>query len=194
MLIGSLLLTIATLRTPPPPHTHRLYGFASFAFAEHPHSEIYYRDYSQPVGGHGWDISGGGGVFILRRLAVEGELVSGGTVATSEGGYFNEQARDVLLNALARYSLGSPGNPPRLQLVAGGGVAWTHMWDDQGMRPNVWLNGQKTLTLGADVTVVERSHACLAGSFRWRWVDRDLVYGNGYGTSTYQFGATLFVR
>ena len=196
MVIAPFLVTAAmALQASPPaaaPDRPRGYGFLSVTFARHPPSQVYYRSVITPLSGNGWDFAAGGGVFVSTVFAVEGELLYGGVVSTPQYVFFDEKGRDVLLSALARYR---PASMPRLQLVAGGGSAWTRTWQDpkQSGSPPVWWHAA-TVTFGADVVVLDARHAAVAPSFRVRWVNRDLDFGDGLGKVTYQIGATLFLR
>jgi hypothetical protein len=179
---------------PAPPSGPHGYVVATVAFAHHPADAAHYRSFITSVGGSGWDVSGGGGVSVSSTLAIEGELVYGGTMSTPQFTFYTEQARDILLNAVLRYH---PAAMSRLALVGGGGYAWTRTSEDpvQGSRPPLWWHGA-TLTGGVDVTILDGAHAALAPSFRVRWVNRaDALDGwNGLGALTLQFGASVFIR
>ena len=51
-------------------------------FSHHAAGAYHYRDFITSVGGNSFDVSGGGGVSLSPTLAIEGELVYGGTVST----------------------------------------------------------------------------------------------------------------
>src|SRR5262245_57528549 len=104
--IASLLVAALTTLQPPSPaavNRPRGYAFTSIAFAYHPPSSVYYRNVITPVGGGGMDLSGGGGAFVRPALGIEGEFVYGGTISTPQFTFFEEKARDVMLNALVRF-------------------------------------------------------------------------------------------
>jgi len=195
-MIGALLLSTLVLRMPPPapPLRPHAYGVAMGAFSHHPADAFHYRSFISSVGGNAFDVSGGGGFSLSPALAIEGELVYGGTVSTPQFTFFTEQARDILLNGLVRYRAAAM---PRVSLIGGGGYAWTRTSEDpvQGSRPALWWHGL-TLTAGMDVAIVDAPHAALAPSFRVRWIDRPdaLNGGNGLGAFTFQVGATVIVR
>jgi hypothetical protein len=132
-------------------------------------------------------------MFVFQRVVgIEGELVYGGGGSTPQYTYYDEKARDILLNALVRYQ----PDGGRLALVAGGGLASTRRSQDPA-QPNRLPESRDgtTVTFGADVTAAGARHAMLAGSFRVRWADRgDPFYGYGFGALTYQLGATVFLR
>jgi hypothetical protein len=131
---------------------------------------------------------------VSGTLAVEGEFVYGGTVATPQFTFFDEKARDMLLSGLLRYQ---PPAMSRLALVGGGGIAWTRTWEDPayGSRPAKWWSGA-TLTGGVEVAVFNGVHAALAPMFRVRWVRRaDSLDGwNGLGAVSVHLGATVILR
>src|SRR5580765_6491903 len=154
MELGALLLSAALLRNMPPaatPHRPHAYAVAMVAFSHHPADANHYRSFITSVGGNSFDVSGGGGASLSPTLAIEGELVYGGTVSTPQSTFYTEQARDILLNALVRYRAAAM---PRVSLVAGGGYAWTRTSEKpvQGSRPAIWWHGA-TLTGGVDVAV-----------------------------------------
>jgi len=196
-MIGALLLSASLLRhmpPPAPPVRPHAYGVAMAAFSHHPADAFHYRSFITSVGGNAFDVSGGGGFSLSPALAIEGELVYGGTVSTPQFTFYTEQARDILLNGLVRYRAAAM---PRLSLIGGGGYAWMRTSEDpvQGSRPVLWWHGL-TLTAGMDIAIVDASHAALAPSFRVRWIDRpDALDGwNGLGAFTFQVGATVIVR
>lgn len=196
-MIGALLLSAVLLRhmpPPAPPLRPHAYGVAMAAFSHHPADAFHYRSFISSVGGNAFDVSGGGGFSLSPALAIEGELVYGGIVSTPQFTFFEEQARDILLNGLVRYRAAAM---PRVSLIGGGGYAWTRTSEDpvQGSRPALWWHGL-TLTAGMDVAIVDAPHAALAPSFRVRWIDRPdaLNGGNGLGAFTFQVGATVIVR
>lgn len=197
MTLGALLLSATVLRYMPPPATPRpphAYAVVTGAFSHHPADAQHFRSFITSVGGNSFDVSGGGGYSLSPALAIEGELVFGGTVSTPQFTFYTEQARDILLNALVRYRAAAM---PRVSLVAGGGYAWTRTSEEpvQGSRPAFWWHGA-ALTGGIDVAVVDAAHAVLSPSFRVRWIERaDALDGwNGLGAFTFQIGATVIVR
>jgi hypothetical protein len=85
-----------------------------------------YHRISPALGGHAVGLAANAGVFVTPALAVEGELVSGGTVSAPQNfSYFSREDysvdnRDVLLNANVRWR---PARTNHLEFVAGGGLA-----------------------------------------------------------------------
>jgi hypothetical protein len=197
MELGTLLLSATLLpylpqtTTPSRPH---VYAVAMIAGSYHPSNEFHYRDVIKSVGGGSFDVGGGAGVRVSRSLAVEGELLYGGTVSTPQATFYTEQARDILLNALVRYRAAAI---PGISFVGGGGHAWTRTSEDPAQlnRPAMSWNGA-TVTGGFDIAAVNAAYAVLGPSFRVRWVKRASVDDgwNGLGGVSIQIGATVLLR
>jgi hypothetical protein len=212
MLIAPLLVSATmSLQSPTPGAAPpRGYAVAAIAVAYHPDNGPVYHRVSPALGGHSWDVSGGGGVHITPGAAIEGELMYGGLVAAPQHfSYFTsetytERERDVLLNALVR---GYADTGHRVALIAGGGIAWMNTSEvsiteidsfgrsSPGTPRSNWTHGP-TLTFGADVAAVKRAHVSLAPSVRVRLLKRPLADEgwDGLGSWTFQFGATVILR
>jgi hypothetical protein len=210
MVIAPFLVTAAMALQPVTPRHGRGYAVASFAVAYHPaNGPLYHRVYPA-LGGHSWDMSGGGGFYVTSGAAIEGEFLFGGIVAAPQRfSYFTsetytEQARDVMLNALVR---AHPAAARRIAIVAGGGYAWMHTSEvsiteidslgrlSPGTPRSDWWHGP-TLTFALEAIAINGARAALAPSVRARVVKRPASDEgwNGLGAWTFQFGASLILR
>ena len=212
MTIAPLLVSAAVAFQPakPAPDLARGYALAALRAAYHPANGPLNHRISPALGGHSWDVSGGGGVYVSPAAAIEGEFMYGGNVSAPQTfSYFTsetytEQARDVMLNALVR---AHPDAAHRIAVVAGGGYAWTNTSEvsitefdslrraSPGTPRSYWWHGP-TLTFGVDVVAVNGAHAALAPSVRVRLLKRPAADEgwNGLGPWTFQFGATVILR
>lgn len=204
MVIAPTLLAAAMLMQ------SRGFAVASVSFAQHPDNGPLNHRISPALGGHSWDVSGGGGVHVTTAAAVEGEFMYGGIVAAPQRfSYFSsetytERERDVLVNALVRGYLDARH---RVALVAGGGYAWMNASEvavttidssgrsSQGTPRSRWWHAP-ALTFGADVVAIRGNHAALAPSVRVRVLKRPASDEgwDGLGAWTFQFGATVILR
>jgi hypothetical protein len=175
-----------------------------------------YHRISPALGGHAVGLAANAGVFVTPALAVEGELVSGGTVSAPQNfSYFSREDysvdnRDVLLNANVRWR---PARTNHLEFVAGGGLAFatTRKRDiietSSGSGPGgttTTARPDRTQTArslnlggGVDAPIPLTARVALVPTFRLRWISRPEIgmsADSGVGKLGYQVGASIRAR
>jgi hypothetical protein len=160
-----------------------------FVFASHPAGTANHR-VSPPLGGETFGLSASGGAFVTSAVAIEGEVVQVGQLSAPQRFSYNwrtdytAEARDLLLGAHARFR---PGASSPLDLIAGGGIAFTRLANRNQVTTYV-LSPPNPPRRSPDVTFRERApyagggldvpirlsaRVSLVPMFRMRWIFRE---------------------
>ena len=162
-----------------------------------------------PISGEALGVSAGGGVFVTRTLAIEGEVVASQAVSTRQQFFYNwtedyiGESRDTFLGANVRWAARR-----HLEFVGGGGLALSTFAERSIVRTDMFpprmtrlpdqVETARQLTLNGGVAVplpVSRT-IDVVPAFTIRWVDRDrdpndLGAYNGVGNYSYQAGCVV---
>jgi hypothetical protein len=164
----------------------------------------------QPFGGVAPGVSLAAGLHLTRSVAVEGEVVLGGTISAPQ--YFSyfwredyvSESRDLLLGTNVRYS---PGNAGSVEIFGGGGLAISHFANRSIVRtdypikitsePDEEETGYRPVAgVGVAVKIPAGRRVSILPTAGFRWIFRKRLYGLGayMGTSPLVFHAGVAVR
>jgi hypothetical protein len=196
-----------------PPARGPAYVQGAFFISSYPAGTAIHR-VSPPLGGETFGVSASGGAFVTPAVAIEGEVVVGRTLSAPQRFSYNWRTdytagvRDLTLGGNARLK---PGEKGPIEIVLGGGIAFTRLSERDAVTTYIFYPDQPTeyppdyevaerapyLSAGADVPIRLGSRGALVPSFRWRWIFRDPEDQSAYvgvGRQLFQAGVSGRVR